>query len=258
MREFFTPGIRIVWFVLLALCLMYALMVYMVGSGTFSFVIWLAGAAFFGACFYLAGRGRWAALPAGIRYAVTAAVGIGLVIFMICQMAIFSHFSDRGRDGLDYIIVLGAQMKPNGPSVIYSYRLKKAAEYMKDNPDTICITTGGQGSNELQSEGAGGAAYLESLGVQASRIEVEEKSMDTLQNIRNALDMIEAKEGSTEDLGIGIVTNGFHVFRGVSIARKLSDADICGIAAYMQPQYIPNNLVRETFGIIRDFCAGRL
>ena len=147
-------------------------------------------------------------------------------------------------------------MRDSGPSVIYRYRLQKAGEYMQENPETICITTGGQGSNESVSEGEGGAEYLISLGVPDSRIMVEHESMTTPENLINALDMIEQENGSTEDLRIGIITNGFHVFRGVHIAKGLTDATVCGIAAYMQPQYIPNNMVRESFGIIRDFLAG--
>ncbi len=77
-------------------------------------------------------------------------------------------------------------------------------------------------------------------------------------NIKNSLEIIEQREGSTENLRIGIVTNGFHVYRGVHIAKKMTDAEICGIAAYMQPQYLPNNLVRESFGIIRDLLRNNL
>ena len=179
-------------------------------------------------------------------------------VFLVCQLAILSHFFDKGGKDLDYIIVLGAQMRSSGPSVIYRYRLEKAQEYLEENPGTICITTGGKGANEAMSEGEGGENYLVSLGVDESRIEAETTSKDTAENISNALDIIREKEGSTEGLRIGIVTNGFHVFRGVRIAKKLTDAEVCGIAAFMQPQYIPNNMVRETFGIVRDFLAGKI
>ena len=129
---------------------------------------------------------------------------------------------------------------------------------MDENAETRCVTTGAKASNEPVSEGQGGADYLVKLGIAEDRIEVETQSMDTEENIKNALEIIERYEGGTEKLRIGIITNGFHVFRGVHIAKKQTDADVCGIAAYMQPQYIPNNMVRETFGILRDFFAGRL
>ncbi len=257
-KELFTPGIRILWLILALLCLAYSLMVYMVGSGTFSFAIWLVGAAFWGACFFFAGKERWRAVAPAIRYTIYVILTIAAVVFIVCQVAILSHFGDKGEKDLDYIIVLGAQMRADGPSVIYRYRLEKAKEYLEENGRTRCITTGGQGKNEPVSEGDGGAEYLVSLGIQNGRIEVENESMDTMANIRNALDIIKESEESTENLRIGIVTNGFHVFRGIHIAKGLTETEISGIAAYMQPQYIPNNLVRETFGILRDFFAGRL
>ncbi len=254
----FTPGIRVLWFVLALLCLAYSLMVYMVGSGTFSFTIWLGGAAFFGICYYLARNGRWAAVPIAVRCVAYVILVIVAVVFVVCQVAILSHFGDKGDKNLDYVIVLGAQMRPEGPSVIYRYRVEKAREYLDENPATRCIVTGGQGSNEPVSEGQGGADYLVKLGVPEDRIIAEKLSMDTEENIINALEIIEADKGSVDDLRIGIITNGFHVFRGVQIAKKLTGAEVSGIAAYMQPQYIPNNMVRETFGILRDFFAGRL
>lgn len=256
--EIFTPGIRILWFVLALMCLLYAVMVYLVGSGTYSFVIWLAGALFFFLCFFFAGKGRWGAVPSVIRYMTYTGVSIIAVVFLICQTLIMTHFFDKGERDLDYIIVLGAQMRNSQPSVIYRYRLEKAGEYLEDNERTICITTGGKGKNEPVSEGEGGALYLRSLGVPDSRIMEEIWSKDTPENIRNALKIIEENEGSTDDLKIGIVTNGFHVFRGVHIAKGMTDAGIYGIAAYMQPQYIPNNMVRESFGILRDFLTGRM
>ncbi|RKM60362.1 YdcF family protein [Butyrivibrio sp. CB08] len=267
-KRLFTPGIRALWFVLAVLCLAYSLMVFLVGSGTFSFVIWLVGAAFFGACHFLAGKGRWAAVPKVVRWMTYVVLAAGAAVFLVCQVAIWSHFFDKGEADLDYVIVLGAQMRGDKPSVIYRYRLEKTGEYMEENPDTRCVTTGAKGGNETMSEGQGGADYLVSLGVDRDRIDVEELSTDTKENIQNALDIIRQREAQSDgdkdnldnldNLRIGIVTNGFHVFRGVRIARKLTDAEICGIAAYMQPQYIPNNTVRECFGVIRDFLAGLL
>ncbi len=258
MKKLFTPKIRIIWLILFIMCLGYSLMVYLVGSGTFSFTIWLAGAVFFALCYFLAGEKRWSSIPKALRYAAYIVLAFTTAIFVICQGAILSHFFDKGEPDLDYIIVLGAQMRESGPSVIYRYRLEKAYQYLTENPDTICITTGGVGVNENISEGMGGKKYLVSLGVPESRILAEETSKDTGENIQNALLLIEADGAEEDDLSIGIVTNGFHVFRGVQIARKNTNARVCGIAAYMQPRFIPNNMVRECFGIIRDLITGEL
>ena len=230
----------------------------MVASGTMSFTIWLTAAAFFALCFYMAGDGRWSRLPKWLKTASYTLIGAGVLVFAVCQIAILSHFFDKGEKDLDYIIVLGAQMRDSGPSVIYRYRLEKACAYLEENEDTICITTGGVGANEHISEGEGGRDYLIALGIPEDRIIAETESLDTSANIENALEIIKEAEETDQNLKLGIVTNGFHVFRGVSIARKMTDAEISGIAAYMQFRFIPNNMVRECFGILRDLLAGKI
>lgn len=257
LKGFFSPKIRVLWFILIVACLLYAVMVYLVGSGTFSFVIWLVGAAFFGLCCFLAGNNRWKKCPTIFKRASYILIGAAALVFILCQICILSHFFDKGEENLDYVIVLGAQMRSSGPSVIYKYRLQKAKEYLDANENTIVITTGGQGFNESVSEGEGGRDYLVSLGVAPERILVENSSMDTVENVENAMALLRADGIDEKTLRIGIITNGFHVFRGVHITRKLTDAYVCGIAAYMQFRFIPNNMVRECFGIIRDLLAGK-
>ena len=57
---------------------------------------------------------------------------------------------------------------------------------------------------------------------------------------------------------VGIVTNKFHMFRGVRIACKAGIVNVCGIAAESNPLYLPNNMVRESLGVAKDFLAGNL
>ena len=135
----------------------------------------------------------------------------------------------------------------------FKYRLDEAYEYLLDNPETICIVSGGQGRNESVTEGEGGKEYLISKGVEEGRIIAETRAMDTTENIANSFDIIGTTGGeSDKQKSIGIVTNNFHVFRGIHLAKKLTEAEVYGIAAYTVPWYLPNNMIRECFGIIRD------
>ena len=61
---------------------------------------------------------------------------------------------------LDYIIVLGAQVKESGPSVILRYRLDRAVSYLKENDNTLVIVYGGQGANEKATEAIVMKEYL--------------------------------------------------------------------------------------------------
>lgn len=215
--------VRLLFLVLMFICLIYSVSIYMVESGTFSFVIWLAGAAFFGLTFFLAGKGRWLKVPIALRALSYGLIALVVLVLVICTIAMISHFGDKGEKDLDYIIVLGAQMRDYGPSIIFKYRLDAAYEYLVENPDTICIVSGGQGANESVSEGDGGKEYLVSRGIDPDRIIAETKAMDTNENIQYSLDIMKWAAGSDEQPRIGIVTNNFHVFRGVHLAKNHTD-----------------------------------
>ena len=101
-------------------------------------------------------------------------VGIA-VITVLCGM-ITGEFKSKGQQNLDYIIVLGAQVRESGPSVVLQYRLDAAIDYLNKNPDTICIVSGGQGVNEPFSEAEGMAKYLLENGIEMDRILLEEMS----------------------------------------------------------------------------------
>ena len=47
------------------------------------------------------------------------------------------------------MIVLGAQVHADKPSVVLKYRLDEAILYLNENPETVCIVAGGQGKMNL-------------------------------------------------------------------------------------------------------------
>lgn len=177
-------------------------------------------------------------VPHPVKIFAGMVVCIGLLVFCIVEGCVISQMHADGRGGLDYIIVLGAQVRKDGPSPVLKYRLDKAVEYLNENPDTVCIVSGGQGSNEPWSEAEGMARYLQEKGIDTARILPEDKSQTTEQNITNSKMLM--KEGAS----VGIVTNNFHVFRALQIAKKYGLSDVCGIAADSTPN------------ICRTICCG--
>lgn len=241
-------SLKNIYLIISVLSFLYSIAVYLVGSGTYSFVIWIAAALFFGFLYVMDRKKLWSRVPKVVRYAFRTVVVAGVLVFTICQVCILTAFFSKGAPGADYIIVLGAQMRSSGPSIIYKYRLNSAIEYLRNNPDTKVVVTGGQGSNEPISEGEGGKIYLMEKEISEDRIIVESTSLDTDENIVNAMKLI----NPDKDMTIGIVTNNFHLFRGMMLARRHTDAEITGIAAFTEYQFLPNNMVRETFGILKD------
>ena len=230
----------------------YGILVLQVGSGTLFWLIWEAIGVIFLIWAFLLHRDYFEAHPKirnTFRVLIISAVA---VLVMFCGM-ISSEFTAKGNHNLDYIIVLGAQVREDGPSVVLRYRLDAAIEYLNENPNTICIVSGGQGFNEPFSEAEGMADYLIENGIEKSRILLEDESTNTLENIRNSKALMESSYN-----GVGIVTNNFHVFRAVQLAKAQGLENVCGIAADSSKIYLPNNVLRECCGILKDWLLNNI
>ena len=151
-------------------------------------------------------------------------------------------------------VVLGAEVKPWGPSVLLQQRIDAAEKYMNDNPDASAVVTGGKGSNEIISEGQCMYDVMTADGIAPDRVYVEDKAANTYQNIRFSLDIIN-ENGLDRD--IAVVSDSYHQLRARIIARK-ADSGITvgavntknnqiGIAAY------PSYFVREWIAIPVEF-----
>lgn len=244
---------RIFWGILGGICLIYCLSLFFAGGyGTKFFLIWgVLGIVFLFWAKY--GNRVKERISKRVKKAVSLLIGIGVLTFVIVECVILSGFFAKGKENLDYIIVLGAQVRENGPSYVLQKRLDAAYEYLENNPSTIVIVSGGQGSNEPTTEAQGMYEYLIGRGIAPERILMEGDSGNTSENIRYSMQLFDAENSS-----VGIVTNNFHVFRGVHLARAEGCADVYGIAAGSHPGYLPNNMLREFFGVVKDFLSGNL
>lgn len=226
---------------------LYGIIILQVGSGTTFWLIWEVIGVFLIMWAMLI---KWHFFDSHIKIKIIfhgVIVAGAVVIITLCGM-IAGEFAAKGKRNLDYIIVLGAQVKEDGPSVVLKYRLDTAIEYLNKNPDAICIVSGGKGSNEICSEAEAMSAYLIQYGIEKSRILLEDQSSNTAENIRNSKLLMEA-----EYTGVGIVTNNFHMFRAVQIAKAQGLNGVCGIAADSTVLYLPNNVLRECCGILKDW-----
>lgn len=240
--------------ILAALCCFgYCAVVFMIRSGSRFYFVWAAGGVCFAVLAWMLYSGIWDRIPLVFRKIFMVVVLVGITLFVIVEGCIISRFHDQGKKDLDYIIVLGAQMKPAGPSAVLKFRLDAAYDYLTANEDTICIVSGGQGNNEPCSEAEGMYKYLADKGIARERLIMEDQSTDTAENIAYSMALI----GRT-DVSVGIVTNNFHVFRGVHLAKAAGFQDVCGIAARSNVYFQLNNMVREFFGIMKDLVCGNL
>ncbi|MBP3755016.1 MAG: MATE family efflux transporter [Lachnospiraceae bacterium] len=236
------------------LCILYGITIMLANSGSKFFLVWYAGGLCFVALAFLFRSGIIAKLPMAVKGIAVFLISLGVIFVIATQCMVISGFRDNTKEGLDYIIVLGSQVKTSGPAVVTRMRLDKAYEYASANPETIIIVSGGQGSNEPASEASVMKDYLVGRGIDESRILMEDKSTNTSENLQFSASLYEGLSGSS----VGIVSSNFHIYRALAIAKKCGYTDVTGIPADSVKLYLPNNMIRETVGLLKDFLMGNL
>ncbi|MBO4750957.1 MAG: YdcF family protein [Lachnospiraceae bacterium] len=241
--------------VLGVLCALYCVCIGLfLGYGTYFFLIWGVIGAVFGLISLLCAKPSLRRkLPLWFMRTFWVLFGIGLAIFLLVEGLILSRSGATVEDGAEYLIVLGAQWKPTGPSVVLKYRLDAAVKYLKKNPATKVIVSGGKGANEPISEADGMYAYLVEHGIDAARIQKEDKSTSTYENLSKCGLMLDKA-----DSYVVLVTNNFHVFRAEKIARAQGYEYVQGLAADSYPPMQLHNLLREFCGVMKDFLLGNM
>ena len=248
------PVSAVLFWLLGVCCILYCAGIAMVGFGTYFFLIWGAmGVVFLLSGTLLSNRELVRRLPRWLKIITLSLFFLGILLFVGVEGMILSQYRAVPEPGADYVIILGAQWRLEGPSEVLRRRLDKAVEYLNENPDTQVIVSGGQGSNEPVSEAAGMRQYLVDAGINDERILMEDASVNTFQNVVFSGQLLDP-----ENDRVVIVTNNFHIFRAVRIAEKQGYKDVEGMAAGSVAGMAPHNLLREFFGVVKDFLEGNL
>lgn len=186
----------------------------------------------------------------GIKIVVIFMTGL---FFLIEALIVIHMIPQQKEKEYDYLIVLGARVVGDVPSNALQYRIDTAYDYLEKHPKTIVIVSGGQGAGENISEAECMARILIKRGIAEERIILEEQSGSTRENIKLSRSLIKNPNGE-----IGIVTNHFHIFRAVSIAKKAGLPNSSGVPAPFWELLLPHYMVREFCSVIVDTLLGNI
>lgn len=190
-----------------------------------------------------------------VKILIAISICFCLLLFVIGEIAILTGFSsDLPEEDADYLIVLGAKVNPNGPSLTLQKRIDAAYEYLAQHPDTIVIASGGQGWDEPMSEARCIANELIAMGISADRILLEDRSTDTAENIQYSRKLID----DSPDTTVLVLSNDFHCFRASGIARRYLEAEVGHISADSVLFLLPHYMVREFIGLSVDILHGNV
>ena len=143
------------------------------------------------------------------------------------------------------IIVLGAQVKPDGTlSLQLQYRMELALEQYRAHPQVI-VVCGAQGGNEPMTEAQAMHDYLVSNGVPEGDILMDDTSFNTRQNLTNAQKLL-----GDDVKKVLIVTSNYHLPRAMALARD-TGFEPQGVGAPIKLIYWPKNHYREALAWVK-------
>ena len=195
---------------------------------------------------------RYARLAKALRRCYFICLAVGLAGFITMQFLIISGAQTDDAE-VDCLIVLGAGLRNDVPSMVLRTRLNKAAGYLATREDIPVIVSGGLGSGETITEAEAMSLYLRTRGVDENLIWKEDTSRNTRENLTFSLALMEGNGLSIENTKVAIVTSEFHLYRAKLIAGK-AGIDAVGIAAET-PLFYMRALCyfREAFSLAKEF-----
>ena len=182
----------------------------------------------------------------------------GIILFcaeliLVGFIAIYGQ-SDNITYKEDAVIVLGAGIRGDRVTLPLKMRLDKVVEYHSKNPDALIVVTGGQGFQETVTEAYAMEKYLIEKGVDKNVIFKEEKATSTNENMRFSKIILDGK--LKENYDIVVITNNFHIYRGVSIAKKEGFKNVFHMHAELQWYNLVPCYLRESLAVLKMWFLG--
>lgn len=198
-----------------------------------------------------------------------------VVVFISVEAVVFSAGRRAPADDAEYVVILGAQVRGEVPTLVLNARINAAAEYLDAHPNAVAVASGGKGIGETISEAEAIRRGLVRRGISEERILMEDCSTSTAENLRYTAEVIQnferRKSGEEEEIplcgtfaspirivskNVVLVTNDFHVFRAVKLAKNLGYTNVSGLGATEFFAVTIQYYVREFFAIGKEILSG--
>lgn len=164
-----------------------------------------------------------------------------LILLTLTNLLNIIHFKPHA---IDYYIVLGAGLFGDKVPPLLASRINKGIELQKEQGAGKIVFSGGQGPDEDIPEGEAMSRYALEKGVPPEVILKETKSRSTSENIQFSKEIIDKDWQKEEPPKIAIVTNNYHVLRGLKKARE-QNIEAVGYGAKSKFYFSLNAFLRE-------------
>ena len=194
-------------------------------------------------------------LPAVLWRILLGLTCVGVVFFCIVEISIIRNARTDPDPERPYLIVLGAAVYGDRPSLTLVRRLEGARDYLLEYPKSTVIVSGGMGKGETVPEGDAMRDWLIQNGIPEERILTETAATSTRENLAYSFALIRSR-GDDPDGNVAIVSSAYHLFRAKTMAR-MQGVNAVGVAApWGYPMVMLNYFIREAFGVAKLWIFG--
>ena len=190
-----------------------------------------------------------------LRRLIGLAAGLALCLVMAAEVPIVSAALSAGESQAPYVIVLGAAVYGENPSLTLRHRCDRASAHLRSNPDAVAVVSGGQGPGESISEAEAMGRYLVNKGgIAEDRILREDRSTSTRENLTFSKEIIESSGGDSRQ--VAIVSSSYHLYRAKRMAAALGMAADGLPSSDGYPLYMAGMYLREALAVWKLWLLG--
>lgn len=180
----------------------------------------------------------------------TAGICAGIILLLvIAETGCMIKAACRTPQSGSTVVVLGCKARGKKPTLILRKRLDAAFDYLTENPDSVCILSGGQGKDEIISEAECMYRYLTEKGIDPDRLYPEDQSTSTRENLTFSRKIIDDNHLNPH---IAIATSEFHEYRAGRLADSLG-LDYSAVPGRTPGYLFATYYVRELYGILYEW-----
>ena len=120
------------------------------------------------------------------------------------------------------VLVFGRRLERGAPEHDYQLRLSRVLTLTQQQQTDHVLLLGGCSGDDSCSEAAAGHAWLQQHGLSATvSVELEQESVDSLENLRQARRLLLSHADGTALPPVALVTSRYHLARCLLLARRL-------------------------------------
>lgn len=180
---------------------------------------------------------------------------IGFAYFVAVEIPILKNARTDPDPEKEYLVVLGAAVHGDTPSLSMIHRLRGVVDYMEAYPEATVIVSGGKGPGENMTEAQCMFDWLVGQGMDPERILMEDKATSTMENLAFSFAMIRER-GDEPEGNVAVLSSPYHLFRAKQMA-KMQGVPVTGVAGdWDRPLLTVNYFIREAFGVTHLWVLG--